>query len=100
MRANADGPQPGDGLPIPTPPVRDPVDGADEAANPTPVRGGRLDGYKNAYFYNVWGPPGLPLRTPLHGPGIDPQGQGTRSPGHPAKIPGSTQNPPLYATDI
>ncbi len=27
-------------------------------------RGGRLDGYKNAYLYKIWGPPGPPSEPP------------------------------------
>jgi hypothetical protein len=49
------------------------------------IRGGRLDGYKNVYLHKVWGPPD-PIRTHLPGPGIGPQGPGTRSPGHPEKF--------------
>ena len=40
------------------------------------------------YFYRFGGPPD-PLRTPLPGPGIDPQGPGTRSPSHPEHVPGT-----------
>ncbi len=48
------------------------------------TRGGRPDGI---YICVRFGGPPEPIRTPLPGPRIDPQGPGTRSPGHPESFP-------------
>ncbi len=51
-----------------------------DPAEVSALRGGRLDGYTNVYVQRFGDP-----RSPS-GPGIDPQGPGTRTPGHPEQF--------------